>query len=97
MVLSSFISESLLEFVVLNKQGAVFSRPIKISSLAATPYSQESLSAVIVQLSLLSTTVPLHVPACSGLVKACELDLTFRSPDGHFLQRYLGPCCRESY
>lgn len=55
------ISPSLLMFVFLNKQNAVFSKPIKITSSNTTSCSH-GFSAVITQLVLHPTNVTLHAP-----------------------------------
>lgn len=64
MVLSPSISRSSFMFVFLNKQGAVFSKPVKITSFNAASWSHESFSAVITQLSLRPTEVSVRVPTC---------------------------------
>lgn len=98
MVLSLFSLQSLLVFVDLNKQDAVFSKPIQIRPLNVTSYLHKLFSAVIIQLNLHFTKVSLLHPTCLGwLFKVCGLDLTFPLSDGHLLHLHLVPFCREYY
>ena len=57
MVLSLFSLQSLLVFVDLNKQDAVFYEPIQIRPLNVTSYLHKLFSAVIIQLNLHFTKV----------------------------------------
>lgn len=92
MILSLFSSQSLLVFVDLNKQDAVFSKPIQIRPLNATSYLYKLFSAVIIQFNLHLTKVSLLHPTClSWLFKVCGLDLTFSLLDGHLLHLHLVP------
>lgn len=68
-VLSPLISRSSFVGVFLNKQGAVFSKPVNITSLKITSFnaaswSHELFSAVITRLSLYPTEVSVRAPSC---------------------------------
>lgn len=68
---------------------------VKIRSFITTSYSHELFSAVMTRRNPHSTKVSLYTTL--DCFEACELDLTFPLPDGHFLQLHLDPFCKEYY
>ena len=67
MLLSLFSSVFVSFLFDLNKQDAVFSKPIQIRPLNATSYLHKLFSAVIIQPNLHLTKVSLLHPTCFGL------------------------------
>lgn len=96
MVPSPLISWSSFVFVFLNKQGAVFSKPIKFTSFSAASWSHELFSAGITQLSLHPTEVSVR-PNLPWLFRASESDSTSPLPHGRSRPLHLDPFCRDRY